>query len=130
MFSRNLGDEALSAECAECRTLHEDYVEGCYALEQAELAPGSETRINEAREWVATSRRTWLAAVRRTVGKPAHTSGGLIAKAPIVKGMLLDVCADNEEAVSVVVDFLEEAERLLSQERSNARWLTAPSDAG
>ncbi|WP_420608327.1 hypothetical protein [Novosphingopyxis sp.] len=115
MFSRNLGDEALSADCAECCALHASYVEGCHTLEEVEIAPAADSRIREVRDWVTTSRRSWLAAVRRTVRKPAHTSGGLMAKAPVVKGMLLEICADNEEAVSVTIAFLDDLERLFSQ---------------
>lgn len=129
-FSRNLGDEALSAECAECRALYADYVEACDAVQEAELAGAPEARIDEARQWAATSRRTWRTAVRRTVSKPARTSGGLIAKAPIVKGMLLDVLADDDEIVRVMRDFLEEAERLFSEERSPRALAYSRSDSG
>ena len=115
MFSRNLGDEGLSADCAECCALHASYVEGCHTLEQVEVEPAADGRIREVRDWVTTSRRSWLAAVQRIMSKPAHTSGGLMAKAPVVKGMLLEVCADNEEAVSITMAFLDDVERLLSQ---------------
>ena len=64
MFSRNLGDEAPSVDCAECCALHASYVEGCHTLEQVEIAPAADSRIREAKDWVATSRRSWLAAVR------------------------------------------------------------------
>lgn len=129
-FSPNLGDEALSAECAECQALYADYVEACDALEQAEIARAPEARIDELRQWAAASRQTWRAAVRRTMGKSARTSGGLIAKVPILKGLLLDTCAENEDVFPALLDYLGEVERLLREERSPRALAYSASGAG
>lgn len=111
---REVGEERLGAKCAECRDLHARYVEGCFSLEHIESTSDMETELGKARDRVSASRRAWLSAAGQAMRTPARTRTGVKAKFPVVKGLLQEAYADNTEAVSIALTFIDEIERLLS----------------
>lgn len=115
MLRQNLIEDALDADCAECRNLRESYVEGCFLLEEVEALPASEGELQKVRDRVSFLRRAWLAAVRKTMKRPNQTRSDLKAKAPIIKGLLQDLCGDNLETMSITLTFFDDVERILSE---------------
>ncbi len=113
--SRNLIDEAISADCAECCDLHASYVEGCLFLEEVEAIPAAESHLREVRDRVNLSRRAWLSAARRALKKPVHTRNGVMAKTPVVKGLLQEICGDDTETMSATLTFFDDLDRILRQ---------------